>query len=263
MNSAAVMFVVSTSFLRATLQSMAHSSAVDGPGASSSRRPLQQPVWLRGIIVARPPKRAASRWQVGDAVEARYSNGDWYRATVVAVRVAGTSDILSGSSAHRRRKKGFPPAERPESSNDDLQYELAWEDGDTLETVKSAQDIRAAAAGAQETQGHQGNGDAGDSRSAGVDAKVQEARMLDEHTCDGDANMLVHDSDPMVTHQGGAVYLQSEEALICRKHRWAQECLRDRALQNYVSALDALDYQLQPNGMCTFACACSFPKLCL
>ena len=52
MHSAAVMFVVRNSFLRATLQSVAHSSAANGPGAASSPRPLQPPAWLRGAFVA-------------------------------------------------------------------------------------------------------------------------------------------------------------------------------------------------------------------
>jgi hypothetical protein len=263
MHSAAVMFVVRNSFLRATLQSVAHSSAANGPGAASSPRPLQPPAWLRGAFVARPPKHASNRWQVGDVVEAHYSNGDWYRATIVAVRVAGISDAQSSATARRRRKKVSGSSERPESSIDDLQYELAWEDGDTLETVKSAHDIRAAAAGAPENESHQVNGDAGDNRSADGNAKVQKAGMLDQHMCDSDVDMLAHISDPVVKHQSGASCLHSEDVLHGRKHLWVKECLMERALQNYISALDALDYQLQPTGMCTFACACSFAKSCL
>jgi hypothetical protein len=100
------------------------------------------------------------RWQVGAAVEARYSNGDWYRATIVAVHVAGNTDtdLRDKFSRGRGRSKkvrgsreggrsmevlSLSPRERMLSmKNSEFMYELAWEDGDARETLKSGSDIR-------------------------------------------------------------------------------------------------------------------------
>lgn len=101
------------------------------------------------------------RWQVGAAVEARYSNGDWYRATIVAEHVAGSTDAdlhdggwrgskkkkikVRGSAEERRSMEvlSLSPGERMLSmKNGEFMYELAWEDGDARETLKSGRDIR-------------------------------------------------------------------------------------------------------------------------
>ena len=120
-------------------------------------------------------------WRIGAAVEARDSNGDWYRATIVAVHVAGNTDAdLRDSRGRGRSKKvrgsregrrsmevlSLSPGERMLSmKNGEFLYELAWEDGDAREKLKSGRDIReslksahairAGGACAQEDQGCQ------------------------------------------------------------------------------------------------------------
>ena len=78
--------------------------------------------------VSREAERAR-RWRVGDRVEGRYSNGDWYGATIVAVKEGGER---SAKERGKRRKgsarRGVDGDDREEAENGVL-YELEWEDG--------------------------------------------------------------------------------------------------------------------------------------
>ncbi len=183
------------------------------------------------------------RWQVGAAVEARYSNGDWYRAKIVAVHVAGNTDAdLPDSGGRGRSKKvrgsreerrsmqvlSLLPGERMLSmkngdclyelskvsmKNGECLYELAWDDGDARETLKSGRDIRESLKSAHAI------------RAGGACAQ-------EDQGCDWCA--------------GKTSRLQSDGVWCRGNDRWVQDSLRERALENYVSALDALDYNLQP-----------------
>lgn len=87
----------------------------------------------RGSVIAGTGAKAGA-WRVGDAVEALYSNGDWYRATVVAVNIRD-----SGVEVRQRGKRkigsaavkqGGAGAGGGESGGEDGKvYEVKWEDG--------------------------------------------------------------------------------------------------------------------------------------
>ena len=69
--------------------------------------------------------------RVGDRVEGRYSNGDWYGATIVAVK-AGRDGSVKGRGKRRKgsawKGGGVGGGDREEEENGVL-YELQWEDG--------------------------------------------------------------------------------------------------------------------------------------
>ena len=87
----------------------------------------------RGSVIPGTGAKAGA-WKVGDVVEALYSNGDWYRATVVAVNMRDTGREVGqrgkrkiGSAAGKQGGAGAGGGETGGVDGD--VYEVEWEDG--------------------------------------------------------------------------------------------------------------------------------------
>ena len=141
---------------------------------------------------------AALALKVGDQVEGLYSNGDWYRARIVSIVDLGKKKKQKRNMDRLGKRMG---------------YELAWDDGDTSETIKPASDVRRIEA------------------DVGADAGIG--------ACEGGEA----EQDVRMTEKQRARQIQTDW---CGDEGWGlQETLKDRALEWYLSALTALDPRAQ------------------
>ena len=184
--------------------------------ARDAGRHTEVPEWLQGVpelhgrkgamdvdveaagVGTTMVETAALALKVGDQVEGLYSNGDWYRARIVSMVDLGKKKKQKRNMDRLGKRMG---------------YELAWDDGDTSETIKPASNVRRI--------------DADVGADAGVGA------------CEGcDAGQDVRRTEKQRARQ-----IQTDW---CGDEGWGlQETLKDRALEWYLSALTALDPRAQ------------------